>query len=132
MTALRASRTGQTEWLAGGVQNRTDVLLIISERKAAAAPSPSQLTDMFGLTPTEARLACQLACGMLIGAYGNTFCVSVATARPHAVAGSAAQNRAKPPARSAAPAGLGAEQPQRRRAGGAGPLPYQLFVLDSA
>jgi len=81
VTAVRMNRTSPTEWLAGGVQNRTDVLLIISEGRAFAPPSASQLTDLFGLTPAEARLAWQLACGMSIGAYADTFCVSVATAR---------------------------------------------------
>lgn len=57
------------------------VVLIFSLGKHKAVAAPSQLIQIFGLSPAEARLAYELACGMSVNDYAQRYSVSVATAR---------------------------------------------------
>ncbi|WP_426197448.1 hypothetical protein [Massilia sp. DWR3-1-1] len=83
ITIVRTAQASAPVLLGGGDSEgaSTRALLVISSGNGQAAPPPSQLVDMFGLSPTEARLAHQITGGMSIKGYADTFCVSVATAR---------------------------------------------------
>ena len=83
VSVIRTKHTTDRMLVRGGdsENSSTRVLLIMSSAKERASPAPSQLIVMFGLSPTEARLAHQLSRGMSINEYAERFCVSVATVR---------------------------------------------------
>lgn len=64
--------------LAGG---SPAVVLVFSLGKHKAMAAPSQLIELFGLSPAEARLAHALGGGMAVNDYASLYNVSVATAR---------------------------------------------------
>ena len=83
VTVIRTGPSSDQLLVRGGDSEKSSskVLLILSDGSGQSAPSPSQLIDMFRLSPAEARLAHQLTSGMSVGAFADRFCVSVATAR---------------------------------------------------
>jgi DNA-binding CsgD family transcriptional regulator/PAS domain-containing protein len=72
----RALGTGSGLTLASA-----DIMIVVTEAERSAAASERQLSQLFGLTGAEARLAHGLAKGLSIEEYANAFGVTVTTAR---------------------------------------------------
>lgn len=58
-----------------------DIMIVVTEAERSAAASERQLSQLFGLTAAEARLAHGLAKGLSIDEYANACGVTVTTAR---------------------------------------------------
>jgi DNA-binding CsgD family transcriptional regulator len=83
VSGVRTRSRGDTASPFGGYLARAEpaAVLIFSLGKNKAVASPSQLMQMFGLSPAEARLAYELGGGMSVNDYAERYSVSVATAR---------------------------------------------------
>lgn len=58
-----------------------DIMIVVTEAERCAVASEHQLSQLFGLTAAEARLAHGLAKGLSVEEYANACGVSVTTAR---------------------------------------------------
>lgn len=79
LTVTRCQRPPKS--LLGGVSELAHFMVIVAPLDEKPMVSRQQLMDLFGMTPTEARLACNLAQGMTLDSHAERVGVTLATVR---------------------------------------------------